>query len=364
LSTTENKDREHLTKAISKLLQLVLVLLTVIIILFVLLLKHLPAYVPASKEAIVLPDANGNFTDAAKLIALQQRDTINYWEAPDELSLSINENDMVMYGKELIMHTSVYYGTNGKLVKGATNGMNCQNCHLDAGTKIYGNNYSSVLSTYPKYRARSGTTENIYKRVNDCFERSLNGRAIDTNSKEMQAIVSYIHWLGKNVAKGKKAAGSGLKDITFMDRAASAENGKRVYTNTCQSCHQANGEGKLNATQTEYTYPPLWGNNSYNNGAGLYRLSNFAKFVKYNMPQGVTHTTAQLTDEEAWDVAAFVNSQTRPLKDMKKDWPKTQEKPFDHPYSPYADGFDEQEHKYGPFKEIKNKLTTLQYEKK
>jgi thiosulfate dehydrogenase len=195
--------------------------------------------------------------------------------------------------------------------------MNCQNCHLDAGTKIYGNNYSAVASTYPKYRARSGGMENIYKRINDCFERSLNGKAIDTNSKEMQAIVAYIKWLGADVIKGIKPAGSGLKEIQFLDRAANKEKGKFVYAEKCQSCHQQNGEGKMNSEKTAYTYPPLWGNNSYNIGAGLFRLSNFAKFVKYNMPLGVTHTSSQLTDEEAWDVAAFVNSQVHPSKDLK-----------------------------------------------
>lgn len=82
-----------------------------------------------------------------------------------------------------------------------TNGMNCQNCHLDAGTKVWGNNYGSVFSTYPKYRPRSGKEEDIYKRINDCFERSLNGKALALNSKEMQAIKAYIEYVGKDVKK-------------------------------------------------------------------------------------------------------------------------------------------------------------------
>ena len=242
--------------------------------------------------------------------------------------------------------------------------MNCQNCHLEAGTKVFGNNYSAVASTYPKYRARSGAIENIFKRVNDCFERSLNGKAIDTTSKEMKAIVAYIYWLGKDAPKGKKPAGSGLKELAFLNRAANSDNGQKIYTDKCQSCHQTDGAGQMNTDQTEFTYPPLWGKQSYNDGAGLYRLSNFAKYVKYNMPQGTNHTNAQLTDEEAWDIAAFVNSQPRPNKNITKDWPDINEKPFDHPFGPYADGFDEKQHKYGPFKAIKEKLASINHDKK
>ena len=119
------------------------------------------------------------------------------------------------------------------------------------------------------------------------------------------------------------------------------------------------GGGQPNADLTGYIYPPLWGKNSYNIGAGLYRISNFAKYVKYNMPLGTTHTTTVLTDEEAWDVAAYVNSQTRPPKDLHKDWPKINEKPFDHPFGPYVDGFTEKQHKYGPYQPIQEKLAAL-----
>lgn len=82
------------------------------------------------------------------------------------------------------------------------------------------------------------------------------------------------------------------------------------------------------------------------------------------MPQGSSHNNTQLTDEEAWDVAAFVNSQPRPKKNISKDWPKINEKPFDHPFGPYLDGFDEKQHKYGPYKAIKDKLALLNNDKK
>ncbi|MEK6782233.1 MAG: c-type cytochrome [Bacteroidota bacterium] len=275
-----------------------------------------------------------------------------FWKAADINSITnARQKEMVQYGRELIAHTSRYFGPKGSVLQ-ITNGLNCQNCHLQAGTAVFGNNYGSVASLYPKFRVRSGTAENVYKRVNDCFERSLNGKAIDTLGKEMQAIAAYINFIGSNVVKGKKAIGSGFKDIPYLNRAADVEKGKVVYHNKCQSCHQPDGRGQLNPEGNEFVYPALWNSGSYNDGAGLFRISNLAKYVKYNMPQGVTFQNPKLTDEEAWDVAAYINTQMRPHKDTSLDWPDVTTKPIDHPVGPYADIFSETQHKYGPFKPI------------
>jgi thiosulfate dehydrogenase len=276
------------------------------------------------------------------------------WHAPDIKGVGDgSSSELIIYGRDLIASTSKFLGPNGS-VKHISNGLNCQNCHLDAGTRPWGNNYGSVASTYPKFRARSGSVENIYKRVNDCFERSLNGQALDTLGKEMQAIKAYIEFLGSNVEKGKKAEGSGFKELAFLDRPADPSSGKVVYELKCQSCHQPDGEGTLMADGSAYTFPPLWGEHSYNDGAGLYRITNFARYVKYNMPLGATHAAPMLTDEEAWDVAAFVNSQKRPHIDARTDWPDISKKPIDHPFGPYDDGFSEAQHKYGPWKPIQD----------
>lgn len=260
-------------------------------------------------------------------------------------------DSLARYGRELIENTSYYLGPKGK-VAAITNGMNCQNCHLDGGTLPWANNYGAVASTYPKFRDRSGSIETIPKRVNDCMERSLNGKALDTNSRELRAIVAYIHWLGEDVPKGKKPKGSGIMELKYLDRAADPDKGRMVYQNKCQSCHGVEGQGQINADGYGYTYPPLWGAHSYNSGAGLFRMSRFAGYVKNAMPLGVDYQSTQLTDEEAWDVAAFVNSQPRPSKDLRNDWPDISKKPVDHPFGPYADGFSEEQHKYGPFQPI------------
>lgn len=288
-------------------------------------------------------------------ILSQSKPNANYWVPPAESSLSDPaEREKVLYGRELIVNTSLYFGPRGTVATGSTNGMNCQNCHLNGGTKPFGNNYGSVASTYPRYRARSGTEEDITKRIADCFERSLNGTAPKADSKEMISMIAYINWLGKEVPKGQKAEGSGLKSLAFLSRPADPAAGALVYAEKCASCHQPGGEGVLNPAATAYTYPPMWGPKSYNDGAGLYRISNFAAYAKYNMPLGASVDNPMLTDEEAWDLAAFVNSQSRPSMNKTKDWPKLEEKPFDHPFGPFADSFSAEQHKFGPFQPIKD----------
>jgi len=222
--------------------------------------------------------------------------TDSTWIAPSiytDNTVSGEERKLVIYGQDLIAHTAKYLGPKGSVAQ-ITNGMNCQNCHLQAGGKAWGNNYAAVFSTYPKFRDRSGQVESIYKRVADCMERSLNGTAVDSNSREFKAIYAYIKWIGQDVQKGQKPHGSGIEKLAYLDRAADPIKGKQVYTTQCMSCHGANGEGQL----------------------------------------------------------AYVNSQPRPHKDQSNDWPKYDKKPLDFAFGPYADDFSETQHKYGPFKPI------------
>ncbi|MBC7775377.1 MAG: c-type cytochrome [Phycisphaerae bacterium] len=287
----------------------------------------------------------------ARLIPVFDKNKI--WEAPDPyLAKTDPEASLIAYGRDLVARTQDYFGENGLVRPASINAMNCQNCHLESGSKPFGNNYSAVGSTYPQMRARSGALETIPKRINDCFQRSLNGQALDTTSREMRAILAYMQWLGTGVPKGEKPKGAGLVEVPFLNRAADALKGQKIYAEKCASCHGADGQG-LPMPDSPRNYPPLWGDKSYNEGAGLFRLSRFAGYVKANMPFGASYQNPQLTDDEAWDVAAFVNSQPRPKHPfLKTDWPKIEKKPYDHPFGPFADTFPEAQHKYGPFKPI------------
>lgn len=275
------------------------------------------------------------------------------WQAPEMNSLPDDEQGKrIRYGHELISNTSLFFGPKGNIAP-ITNGMNCVNCHIDAGGRSFGGSFSAVASLYPQFRNRSGRIESIEFRVNDCMMRSLNGKPIDSTSKEMEAIVAYLKWIGKDVPKNKKPAGAGLEDLPFLDRAADPEKGKLVFISNCTSCHGQNGEGILNHDSSFYLYPPLWGANSFNVSAGLYRISRIASFIKNNMPYGqASHDSPKLSNEESWDVAAYIVSQPRPEKFFPEDWPKIETKAIDHPYGPYADKFSEKQHKYGPFAPI------------
>jgi len=278
----------------------------------------------------------------------------NAWKAPDTAAIPRGKSgDLIRYGKDLLAHTANYFGPNGSVAQ-ISNGMNCQNCHLDGGTRLFGNNYSVFIASYPKWSDRSGTLQPATRRITDCFNRSLAGRAPDTNGREVRAMLAYMKWLGQGVKKGQKLFGTASEKLAYLDHPADPVKGETVYIAKCKVCHGSNGAGLLASDKRSYTYPPLWGEHSYNDGAGMYRISNFAGFVKNNMPFGATYQSPQLTDEEAWNVAAFVNSQPRPHKDQHNDWKNLKNKPIDFPFGPYADKFSKNQHKYGPFKPIKD----------
>lgn len=332
---------------------LVLASLLVGVIGFVIYLSYSGVNLPAFKEEPVVAQVEN--TPVSKALM----DPTEMWQAPDWASVDTEPNaDEIKYGRELIANTSEYLGPNGK-VKKISNGLNCQNCHLQAGTVPLGNNYSAAASTYPKVRGRSGTSEDIEMRINGCFQRSLNGDALPRDSKEMKAMVAYMNWLGQEVPKGEKPMGAGIYEVPLLDRAADPVKGKLVYDRQCVACHMADGQGLAKPDGTGYTYPPLWGEHSYNQKAGLFRMSRFAGYVKANMPFGATYENPMLSDEEAWDVAAYVNSLDRPTRDFPNDWPDISKKPMDHPFGPYADEFSEEQHKFGPFKPIKEAIAKL-----
>ena len=272
------------------------------------------------------------------------------WHAPDTTTIPTGKTgDLIRYGKELLAHTARYFGPNGTVAQ-ISNGMNCQNCHLDGGSRLFGNNYASFMATYPKMSYRSGKVDQPTDRIVQCFNRSLAGHAPDTNGHEVRAMLAYMKWIGRGVKKGQKLFGAATEKLAYLDHPADPVKGNVVFIAKCKICHGSNGEGLLAADKRSYTYPPLWGEHSYNDGAGMYRISFFAGFVKNNMPFSATYQNPQLTDEEAWNVAAFVNSQPRPHKDQHNDWKDLKTKPIDFPFGPYADKFSEKQHKYGPYK--------------
>ena len=255
-------------------------------------------------------------------------------------------------GEALISQTARYLGPEmpDPALRVAGNHLACKNCHLQAGQQAHALGFVGVSARYPRYRGRENRVVSLAERVNGCFERSLNGRALPEQSPEMQAILAYMNWLSEGYPSGSKVQGQGLPPLELPARAASPQKGRVLYQARCQSCHQANGLGlKANPAQpgAGYLYPALAGPDSFNNGAGMGRVITAARYIKANMPLG----KADLTSEQAFDVAAYLNSLPRPQKSgLEKDFPDRRKKPVDAPFGPWPDSFSAEQHRFGPFK--------------
>jgi len=176
----------------------------------------------------------------------------------------------------------------------------------------------------------------------------------------MRAFSAYMRWLSTGVPVGAKLKGAGTLRIKEPARAADAGRGAEVFSQICAACHGADGLGQRAQTGAGYQFPPLWGPDSYNNGAGMGRLLTAAGYAMHNMPIGTAFNAPVLTDEQAYDVAAYIISQKRPEKaNLEKDFPIRLQKPIDTPYGPYVDGFSQEQHKYGPFGPIRAKVEEL-----
>ncbi|MEP6935117.1 MAG: c-type cytochrome, partial [Nitrospirota bacterium] len=158
-------------------------------------------------------------------------------------------------------------------------------------------------------------------RVNECFERSLNGRALPSDSSKLQAVVAYITWLSGGIPSGATLPWRGLQFIDSR-RPLDPTNGKNVFADKCAFCHGSDGLGTMAA-------PPVWGPQSYTIGAGMARVSVAAAFIKANMPRSWGWS---LSDDDAYDVAAYINAHPRPdFTGKVNDWPNGG-KPSDAPY--------------------------------
>lgn len=284
-------------------------------------------------------------------------------DSPSEVYLGPDTNDipsgpegeMIRYGMDLINNTAYYIGPDGTVGSYTRNKMNCTNCHLEAGTRPYGFNFFSTYGNYPQYRSREDAVLTMEQRVNNCVERPHNGIPLPLDSKEMIAIVSYLKFLGKGVPIGERAVGSEGADLIFPDRPADPIKGKEIFIRECISCHMEDGLGKWMPDSSTYEYPPLWGPFGYQPGSSMFRIIKVARFIKANMPFGTaTWDKPKLTDEEALDVAAYINNgrHDRPKGGNKNDYKDPATKYVDYPFGPYDDPFSEEQHKFGPFKPI------------
>ncbi|WP_417616574.1 cytochrome c peroxidase [Parasphingorhabdus sp.] len=300
-----------------------------------------------------LSDKNLTSVTSAKIEAFatgwspRQREDIPEGKSGDQIRMGLS---LVSNSYRLIGH-----GAAEPEMQFSGNKLSCTNCHQNEGRKQFGLSWVGVTTRYPQFRGRSGKVGTLQDRVNGCMERSMNGKALPDESPQMQAIIAYMSWLSEDVPADVIGA-SGSAPFTPPDRKADIIGGQSLYQTYCSSCHGSDGEGYRSIAAGNigvFVAPPLWGKNSYNNGAGMNRLLTIAAFLKGNMPLGTPYQHPALTDAQAYDIGAYVNSHPRPhLAGLEKDYPDLNKKPVDAPYGPYADEFNQEQHKYGPYAPI------------
>jgi thiosulfate dehydrogenase len=259
------------------------------------------------------------------------------------------------YGRRLMTDTVALIGPQSphRELRYSGNALACSNCHLNAGTQAGALPLTAAARNYPRYFPRAGHSADLTERINGCMVRSLNGRPLPPSSAQMQAMVSYIRSLSPPAAGGASGHAS-MTALPLLERAAKPARGHEIYQHTCASCHGVQGGGIKTSESTHYLFPPLWGSQSFNDGAGMARLITAARFIHDNMPAHLASPEHPvLSDEDAWDVAAFVLDHPRPhMAGLERDYPTLSEKPIDAPYGAYADEFPPEQHRWGPFAPI------------
>lgn len=221
----------------------------------------------------------------------------------------------VRRGLALIEHTP------DSLPRYATSNLRCASCHLDRGLREGAAPLAGVNARYPRFMERSGAVATIEDRVNHCFTRSLAGQPIPVNGREMRDIVAYLAFVSRDAAPGGRVRGEGMPRMPAL--VGDSARGSTVYAAGCASCHGADGGGNP-------VVPALWGRRSYSIGASMARVERAASFIRHNMPFDRPGT---LSDQQAFDLATFVNAHPRPDSPGKEgDWPRG-DAPADVPYA-------------------------------
>lgn len=232
----------------------------------------------------------------------------NYHKPPaDEMIPNDKYGDDVRFGKKIFTQTYKYAS------RYTGNGLVCSNCHMNAGRQANAAPLWAAYGMYPAYKSKNDRNNTLADRIQQCFRFSLNGFAPAFDTPEIRALQAYIHFLSKGVPIGIDMPGRGYPQIVNTGFDANPGRGGKHYQDKCAVCHGKDGTGEKNDSGG-YSYPPLWGMDSYNKAAGFSRNELLAGFIKANMPLGQGWS---LSDQQALDLASYINLQIRPLDPRK-----------------------------------------------
>lgn len=204
-------------------------------------------------------------------------------------------------GKEIRLGRHVFDETPKYASAHVGNHLSCGDCHLHSGLAAYSAPMIDLANIFPRYNKRAGRVISLQERFVECFTRSENGTPPPKDSEEIKALTAYVNWLSRDGVKGKAYPGRGF--VKVPDLKGNASNGKTIYLSQCASCHGKDGAG------VPPVLPPLWGRNSYNDGAGMNDPKKMAAFLVHNMPQNNPGT---LSPQDAYNVAAYIHAMPRP----------------------------------------------------
>lgn len=222
------------------------------------------------------------------------------------LESQIPDND---FGKTVREGLAIFTNTPALAKPYVGDGLRCSNCHIDAGRRPGAAPMWGAWVKYPQFRSKNGKVNTMAMRIQGCFRFSMNGTPPPEDSDIMTALQAYFFWLSRYAPTGARLKGAGFPAIAEAPQTPSTERGKVVYQQKCAACHNTDGQGRKAAGNAGYQFPPLWGPDSFNWGAGMASVNTAAAFIKANMPYGLHNA---LTDQEAWDVAMYIDSRPRP----------------------------------------------------
>jgi thiosulfate dehydrogenase len=274
---------------------------------------------------------------------------VTAWDYPQN-PLTDGSLDDSKLSKDIKWGYQIFTDTPGEAPHFAPGRGSCNNCHLNGGQRERALPLVGVAGMFPEYNRRAGRLISLADRVVDCFLRSQNatGRLpVETDastlddasrhlptptSKEVLAVSAYITWLSNGSVIGKNPtwrgqntmASSTLVPLDKLDRAR----GEQIFTERCTSCHGLDGQGVQIGTKKA---GPLWGPDSWNDGAGAARVYTLAGIIRYSMPY---LDPGSLSDEDAQHVAAFIDSKPRPVFPFKDQDYLLDKVPVDSVYYP------------------------------
>lgn len=197
----------------------------------------------------------------------------------------------------------------------------CSNCHLNAGQRERALPLVGVSAAYPEMNRRAERMFTIEDRIIECFMRSENGTQVAStfpaaDSADVQAVKAYLDWLSRDYEKGDLLPWRGKNTIAAdhqlpLDKLDPAR-GEALFLEKCINCHGRDGQGVWIGDKRA---APLWGPDSWNDGAGAARVYTLAGMIRYAMPY---LEPGSLSDEEAQHLAAFITSRPRPSYPFKE----------------------------------------------